>query len=835
MEINIRGSATSQDGVESVWHFLSTSGNATKDGLIASGTLNVNVVDSGTVSVTGWVRSDLLNASGRGAYPARFFNATDVFLVRLADGAYIDGNNFGFNGTASDDDNRIIYNVPNGNAVSIATTVEYDDDHGVYGGNGNCSITVDGSTYYICLYCGQDGQCSMGYSGTSNPDIAPPSSDYVIVSDGFSLESLPDSITISQNRLITKANNDSYKNTISASTSGGKGFKTYIYMNDHGEESNTETTSIDYKPKYDAGKQEFNNSKAGRYSFYAYAELRGTHKYSTTLHGYTYVTPKLAELSFTGVQADNTFSPQDVVTLSWKTNSRGWDVESDFKTLLTYSKQDDATIKVADAELSDPYNGPTNTDVGIVKDVYEDGDENHNSRTVVSTINDFPVTSGTYNVDTTTVFSSSQRSVEQLNGIVKLLRKNVQLHDLTGGDDSYQTLNFIIQYQPVKALTDINVENQGRAVRIREVPTTTITWKYPHNAGAAGVVSGYIIGVYTDVDCTQQFGQDIVYATEPLQQNMTYTLDNETQLKRGVMNYIKIQPYYIKPDGTGKILGTNDTIYTGELVKPYMGLATPVIEYPINNSNWHNQRFRLLFKLPEDGDWDVYTTEQQDNYQYSNIQIKVNDVLFEYTNVYTHSSNAHPEIFSSDLQNYMENMASHPALASSFEDGNMFDCMIRVQQANYIFTPEEMEDDTVLTWSDWATVRVYNTYMLNSPHQVGDLILADHFKTLRNNALRLRGCYPFQPIDSRNIDQNRGDQIDRSEYQGVYQTIRDIYEGVNSYCTYDRAPVKFNQGFPDFTAITEIITANTEGTDRYGSTGKNYKRVLIGIMKDYLK
>lgn len=115
------------------------------------------------------------------------------------------------------------------------------------------------------------------------------------------------------------------------------------------------------------------------------------------------------------------------------------------------------------------------------------------------------------------------------------------------------------------------------------------------------MVNGYTCQVYTDADCTTKYGDDIDITSLGNEWSASLTLNTKTQLKRGVVNYIKITPYYTKPDGTGNILGTSSLIT--QLVLPISRLNTPVIEYPVSNTTWHNNKFRILFKLPKDDDY----------------------------------------------------------------------------------------------------------------------------------------------------------------------------------------------------------------------------------------
>lgn len=600
-------------------------------------------------------------------------------------------------------------------------------------------------------------------------------------------------------------------NTGALSADTGSPIKVDLYVNgsivktwedDNAYKTNTtHTFTFDYTP----------TSDGITYTFKAVV----THKYSEETNDVeksikTYVTPTVSDI--TGL---NIFSPQDNATYSWTnnaTNITNAGETSSQKITINNSSKTNVT-----------YN---NTSVNLAP-------------------------SGNYWVQS--IFSDSNRSVNVLSS--KLI---VTLTNNDSGVSASKEKSFQVQYQPTKNITNISVENQGKTIAIDADTKTTVQWKYPWNAGSAGVVSGFRIRVYSDSSYSTQVGNDhfvtTTYSNFITGPTYSIDLDNTSDLKRGVMNYATITPYYTYPTGGNKSYGPS--VQVGKLIKPYKSMEKPVIAYPINNTTWHNKNFRVLFRLPEDDDYSSYTSEIQNQYKYSDVEIKINNITYAFSGTYT-SNVGHPEIFSSDVNknntnNHRKYIAINPSLISSFadvSDGGNFKIQVRVQKGNYYYTDQEMRGQdgsgtTVKTWSEWSDEITLNKSSIAPQNlTVGLEIKASHYQTVHNWGLRLLACYPINNKDSGDVDQVRGNRIDGSktqtasgsdEYEAVFRTMQNLMAGVNGYCTYDRAPVKFNST-PSFSALEEIITSAESGTDRYGSTGRNYMNLLTRYMNDYLK
>lgn len=515
---------------------------------------------------------------------------------------------------------------------------------------------------------------------------------------------------------------------------------------------------------------------------------------------YTYTKPTMS------ASLSSLFSPQDNASLTWTTNSRTWvnsNRENNFQTIATINGQ---TISVSQ--------NPTNSTDG--------SSQTSGSGNSVTFDNSFLINTAKY--------TASQRSVAQMSGSITLTRRN----DKAGTTyDASDTKSFKVQYQPTKSPTGGNVTNssgtsvKGNTIIVQDIPTINIDWSYPNSGTARGVVNGYIVRVYSDSNYSTQVGSDYIINVSSWGASATKSLNTKTQLKRGVMNYAKIIPFYTKPDGTGRIEATDTNTLKIQLVKPISKLDPPTIEYPINNSEWHNKYFRVLLQMPYDDDIQSLindnTIQRTSDYRYSDIQIKITPSSGSAITYSTTNST----IWSKAIGNITHNskIAVCPGLISAFPNASSYQIQMRVKKAYYNLTEAQ-------SWSDWTSaITIKNTAITNLSLSVGQEILATHYKTVRNASVRLYNTYPIQSGGlNGNIDQNRGDQIDYSEYQAIYNTILAIKNGVNGYCTYDNTDVSFARAINDLTTNPpkqEFITAEKTPSS---IAGRNYKNILIDDM-----
>lgn len=732
-------------------------------------------------------------------------------------------------------------------------------NYGVNGDGSNHTLEVwysyNGTNYSIGTW---NNITSDGYKDISfNPSVVPRDTEYTLGykfyvagatsysasgSNTLGIYGLP-TLSMSQSNAITSkgSTNTITVNTTELNKDTGSTVTVTVAISDGS--SSSSNTPINAKSTGSAQSGTYGYVTINASSWYTITATM-THNQSgetsvVTRYGYTYTQPDVASV----VIQSTPFSPQDTTNLKWNTNSRGWSGENDFKTYVTISgsnkdNYDDTTNK-----------GPTNANPSTSSTTTRPNSNNSTSADVLVSL-----VSGTYDVQS--IFDNNARSVAQLSSTVTIKRNNP-----SGSLNATKSATFVIQYQPTKKPSDSTVKNpsgvnvQGQTIAIQDVSTITVGWSYNHTAGASGVVNGYKVRVY-DSDGTTK--QTKYYSKTALATPVSITLNTETELKRGKMNYAEVTPYYFKPNQSGSvtddskiILGTQS--YSFELVKPYYRMEKPIIEYPKNNTTWHNKDFRILTTIPEDPDFNEYTQQQRDNYTYGNIQVEITPTggtkkIYDYTNMYSGYATQYPNCFSSLLTDY----AIKKAIWLNRTDGDVataskYTIRVRVQKANYQYTNAEMQDnsDTSVTWSPWSDAVVLNITAVTKQNLVkGNKIMATEQNTVANYSTRLLACYPFTAKDSRNVLKSRGDIIYRAEYQGIYETVKSIITGVKNYCTYtnsggtDRRDVQFGYGtkaLPAFTAIQEIILANETGVDDHGTTGRNYKNILTGYMIDCLK
>ena len=512
------------------------------------------------------------------------------------------------------------------------------------------------------------------------------------------------------------------------------------------------------------------------------------------------------------------FSPQDNTKLYWTTNCRVWATsgEKEFVTSVMNNSKRNLKLDKDDGVPQEPTNNidgtnkaatqintPLILDSSVLNDLF---DKNDRSNLVM--------TSGT----------SEPRGY--MNGVIRVERDNPSATNNGGPYTAWATTTIQVQYQPTKSPTNGTVTYNNKSISrntifIQDIKTIDIDWSYPVKpiGGAAGVVDGYILRVYSDSGYTQQYGKDKVIQVTQNASNAKWKLNTKTELKRGVLNYLKITPYYDKPNGTGKIEGQKSLQMA--LVTPISRINTPVIEYPINNSNWHNKNFRILLQLPSDDDISELGLSN-DEYRYQDIELKITPNNMS-ANAVTYSFKNNPEIFSTDTLSHTKKIAINPSVLDTLPNASTYKLELRVQKNYYITTGEN-------SYSKWSTaVIVKNTALNNLNLTSGQEIELSHYDYVRNASVRLHDTYPIYTLNSNNVSQKVGDQIDYKEYDGMITDILNIQKGVNEYCSYDqdRNDIKFQNTINTLNGEQEYITAELDGTE---IDGRNYMNILINEM-----
>lgn len=506
---------------------------------------------------------------------------------------------------------------------------------------------------------------------------------------------------------------------------------------------------------------------------------------------YTYRKPTVDNLTIT---PGTKYSPQDKLLITWTTNSYRWgSYESNFQT----------TGKFNNSSISGLSQNPTGG-----------GSATSVSHTLTE--------SDIYAKLTNTQLNNNASFTTPIE--INRINPSASNWTATG------TKNVTCQIQPVLAPASVSATDGvdttnllGRTIFIQEVPTLTLDWTYSKFNGAAGVVDGYKVEVYLDSSYLDLFSTFDVYINHTSSTWIAELgIDTATELKRGVKNYFKITPYYKRPDGS-KLYGTESyTDVTKGWVIPIYALNPPRIDYPKNGSTWHNKYFRILLQSPEDLDMDSYSQAIQDTYTYKDIQIEITADNTSYTLYYSDVN--HNKIFSTSNLIHMKYIGINLSLLSNFINANKYTFRIRFQKNYY--------GDTWGIWSDYIVVN--NTPVTNLNLIVGQTITSAQYTYVRDASMRLYGTYPFntQMIEG-NIAQDAGEQIDASEYQAIYNTVKGIQVGINNYCVYDNDRQNVSMldiinalDNPNQPRI-EFITANRNPPDK---AGRNYKNILIDCM-----
>lgn len=492
---------------------------------------------------------------------------------------------------------------------------------------------------------------------------------------------------------------------------------------------------------------------------------------------YTYRTPVMKDVS---VQP-NSFSGFGNSAVSWNTNPARWDLnkENYFKTYIKLGQGNFRETEDQKPTGNNQNNLFTLCTQNITKDVINE------------------------------MLTDKQRSQPSISTTLTMRRLNP-----SSNVASDVTKNINIQFAPKYRIINLKFINKDTGeqilpndrVYLNECKTITVKWDYTDSSDR-GIVSGYLVEVFSDKDYKNLVTSKIA---ETLEQDFTV----RTELNRGYLNYIKITPFYIAPDkSVGKLYGPE---LRSNFVLPIGKLKQPKIPYPVNNSVWHNSNFRILCELSEDDDYDVLKDIIDNNtYRYKDIEVVINNIS------YTYSKN--PNIFSTDILGYTYRICINPSLISNFEITNSYKIKIRVQK-NYFIN----------LWSEYSEISI-----TTSPINILDIkqytkVLADQYKYVRNNSIRLYNTYPISKLPNNNVDNNIGDIIYANHYKGIYDTILQIQRDVNNWAKFDnnRFNVKFNTSINLLSGSDgpkqDIITALKD--TRPNIIGRNYNNILIDCM-----
>lgn len=399
--------------------------------------------------------------------------------------------------------------------------------------------------------------------------------------------------------------------------------------------------------------------------------------------------------------------------------------------------------------------------------------------------------------------------------------------------------SFTMYYRPQQGVLNSNVSyrinnssgtilSKNQLIQYSSFNSIYVSWVYDTSTAKAGYISGYRVRLY---DADQKVVKTY-YTT-----NKYYNIP-KSDIPRLQNTYIDITPYY----NNGSTDPKNYWYYTGQVnklqfVRVIDSLATPVITYPINNSNWINQDFRVCFTLPEDGD---YGYQDETTYHYEDIELKINDTFtIRLTNSTGHTSTGTnlvaTQCFNALPANltYKRNIIIYPKLASGFPFASSYKLQVRVKKK--YFTTSSMTG-----WSSWSSAVTVSVSVPSYNVNTGDLILASHFNNTLNVISRMVATYnvswstkPDSAVAGTTI-------IDASDYNynNMIGKINDVKTKVNTFGTFDtgRTTVKFddtNNISTSFTPVVqELITA--QANENNSPNGRNYIKIIYDNIA-YLK
>ena len=385
------------------------------------------------------------------------------------------------------------------------------------------------------------------------------------------------------------------------------------------------------------------------------------------------------------------------------------------------------------------------------------------------------------------------------------------------------TITFTVYYRPRIGIVNNNVSYKdssgnnipkSKVIAKSKLTDVTVSWSYDTTQAQAGYTQGYRIRLYNNAGTVVK-----TYYTS----NKNYVIPKNDIPANGLLTYIDITPYFKNDTETQ----ANFWYYNGTIEKiPFIivmnRLNKPVITYPINNSNWINDDFRICFQLPTDPDKDSVTG----TYKYDNIEFDINGKVYKFANTDGTTSGAtlisQNYTFSSLVNDltYQKKIIIWPN-ANNITKTSTYIMRVRVRK------PYNATADTEYGWSEWSDkvtiIKVVPSYSVSQ----GDFIMAAHYNTVRDavnnakNTYAVTGSIPDKATAKTTI-------ILQSQYtyDNIFKRIVETKNQVNNYAPVhnDLVKVKFdyqNQIITSFTTTDEYVTAAKDGTG-----GRNYMKYL---------
>ena len=390
---------------------------------------------------------------------------------------------------------------------------------------------------------------------------------------------------------------------------------------------------------------------------------------------------------------------------------------------------------------------------------------------------------------------------------------------------------FVVYYRPRKGVTTSNTtyrknNSSGNGISKGSVVINDsfltgiyVSWIYDATTANAGYTQGYRIRLYNSAgDLVKSY-----YTT-----NKYYTIP-KSDIPKIQNTYIDITPYYAN-DSTNpsSYWYYSETIDKSAFVILSSELAKPVITYPVQNSNWINNKFRVCFTLPSDAD----KGSEPESYRYEDIELQINGtftIRMKTTvgQTTTGTTIECPTAFNA-LQTaltYQRPIVINPSLASGFPITSSYTLRVRVKK-KYGYSSDEM------LWSQWSDIRNITITTASFNPAKYDYIMASHYNDAKALINRVRNTYGviWNSIPSDVIADNTNILRTQFPYTNFYNIIVSTKYQVNNYGTFDsgRDSVKFDKNnllTENFTPVQEYITAASNETN--SPNGRNYIKIVF--------
>lgn len=312
-------------------------------------------------------------------------------------------------------------------------------------------------------------------------------------------------------------------------------------------------------------------------------------------------------------------------------------------------------------------------------------------------------------------------------------------------ESAEKTCTFVVHYRPKQGVTCSNISlkkngSSGSAITkgdliINDASLTGIyvSWNFDTTTADAGYTQGYRIRIYNT-------GGSVVktyYTT-----SKSYTIP-KADIPKMQDTYIDVTPYFAndQPSNANASYAGNYWYFTSpskcDFVVMAARLAKPQITYPVNNSEWINNRFRVCFQLPTDPD----KGSELETYHYEDIELQINgNYTYRLTSnpqAMTTSGNCYQSagVFSALASNltYQRKIVAAPCLGTNFPTTpTTYTIRVRVKK-KYTTSKKNWSD-----WSDTVTIKIAPAVF--NPAR-GDIIYASHYNNAKKTIDRVRKTY----------------------------------------------------------------------------------------------